>query len=259
MSGKATNMSTPIPENTEKHFDDDKLFEPSRTDSGFISSGNLIISEEIIDEPEDQSSDNKTRDFHREDKDRMLVDSGVVCISENLSNVSLKDSDLNDLSSKKQKPVDCDSRKVSVTSVKPNPSDIPWKIYFQQDEDGDTHLHMAIAHGVLEAAYALIRIAPHPRLLDTPNDDALTPLHLAVAMRQWRIVRWLIIAGARPGPRNLAGDSPLHLAARSGDVECCKAILYPVQSHEREQLLLSYPPQLCPTVDIEQWNYNDPP
>lgn len=64
------------------------------------------------------------------------------------------------------------------------------------------HLHAAIVRGFVEVALALIRAAPHPRLLDTPNDAALTPLHLAVATGQHPVVRWLIIAGARPSPRN---------------------------------------------------------
>lgn len=64
------------------------------------------------------------------------------------------------------------------------------------------HLHAAIVRGFVEVALALIRAAPHPRLLDTPNDAALTPLHLAVATGQHPVARWLIIAGARPSPRN---------------------------------------------------------
>lgn len=116
------------------------------------------------------------------------------------------------------------------------------------------YLHVAIAERVPEAALALIRAAPHPRLLDTRNDDALTPLHLAVVTRQWRIVRWLIIAGARPGPRNLRGNSPLHMAGSLGDVSCCNAILEPVQQHERESLALSYPVQPYEHYNLEQWN-----
>lgn len=102
----------------------------------------------------------------------------------------------------------------------------------------------------------MIRAAPHPRLLDTRNDDALTPLHLAVATGQWRVARWLIIAGARPGPRNLRGDSPLHLAASLGDVSCCRAILDPVQEKERESLALCYPLQPYEPFDLEQWNFD---
>lgn len=103
---------------------------------------------------------------------------------------------------------------------------------------------------------ALIRAAPHPRLLDTPNDDAQSPLHLAVATRQWRIARWLIVAGAKPCPRNLQGDSPLHICARTADLQSCKAITDPVTQHERDALALSYPPQPYQPCDVDQWNYD---
>lgn len=103
----------------------------------------------------------------------------------------------------------------------------------------------------------MIRAAPHPRLLDTPNDDADSPLHLAVLTGQSRIVRWLIIAGAKPGPRNINGDSPLHLSARLDDEQCCKAINDPVQQQERDSLCLNYsPPQPYQTSDLNQWNYD---
>lgn len=102
---------------------------------------------------------------------------------------------------------------------------------------------------------ALIRAAPHPRLLDTPNDDAQTPLHLAVETSQWRIARWLVVAGARPCPRDLQGDSPLHIAARVGDVKSIKAIADPVQQQERDALALSYQGHMYQPCDLNQWNY----
>lgn len=116
-------------------------------------------------------------------------------------------------------------------------------------------LHAAIVQGFLELVVALIRAAPHPRLLDTQNDDAQSPLHLAVMTGQWRIARWLIVAGAKPCPRNLQGDSPLHICARTGDIQSCKAIADPVTKHERDALALSYPIQNYQLCDFEQWNY----
>lgn len=126
---------------------------------------------------------------------------------------------------------------------------IDFFVYFRK-------LHLAIIQEFPEAALALIRLAPHPRFLDTPNDDAQSPLHLAVATGQSKIARNLIVAGARPSPRNLLGDSPLHIAARTGDVECCKAILNAVPQHEREALALGYLPQPYQSANLDQWNYD---
>lgn len=118
-------------------------------------------------------------------------------------------------------------------------------------------LHTAIIQEYPEVALALIRLAPHPRFLDTPNDDAQSPLHLAVATGQAKIARTLIVAGARPSPRNLLGDSPLHIAVRTGDVSCCKAITDPVHQQERDALRLSYlPPHVYQPVNLDQWNYD---
>lgn len=105
-------------------------------------------------------------------------------------------------------------------------------------------------------ALALIRAAPSSQLLDTANDDAMTPMHLAVMTGQWRIVRWLIVAGAKPCPRNIRGDTPLHLAASLGDIYCCKAIVDPVHQQERDGIALEYhihPYQKC---DLDQLNYS---
>lgn len=117
-------------------------------------------------------------------------------------------------------------------------------------------LHAAIIQEFPEVALALIRLAPHPRFLDTPNDDAQSPLHLAIATGQAKIARTLIVAGARPSPRNLHGDSPLHIAARTGNVSCCKAIADPVHQQERDALALSYVPQTYQPPNLDQWNYD---
>ncbi|XP_060528864.1 NF-kappa-B inhibitor cactus [Cylas formicarius] len=231
--------------------------EESKSDSGFISSGSIIVSGEISGELQPETSHGKTTstyadsgvidDNDTKDAAHMRVDSGVyLTLSENISNLSLKSHGLNDLNNPKE-----------TTAVsKEYLHDIPWKIYYEQDEDGDTHLHTAVVQGFVEVAQALIRIAPHSRLLDTPNDDAQTPLHLAVVTSQWPVVRWLIVAGARPGPRDINGDSPLHIAARLGDLDCVKAITNPVQPQEREALALGYPPHRYEKCSLNQWNYS---
>lgn len=121
--------------------------------------------------------------------------------------------------------------------------------------ESSRELHLQIANSASDVAAALIQMAPHPCLLDTANDDALTPLHIAVLRRLSGIARLLVVAGAKPGLRNSTGDSPLHIAAEQGDLDCCKAILYPIQLQEREQLSLMHNAQHYTAYNIEQWNH----
>lgn len=58
-------------------------------------------------------------------------------------------------------------------------------------------LHLAILGNYEEAAWAIIRLAPHASFLDFRNDDAQAPLHLAVLTGQSNIVRRLLVAGAK--------------------------------------------------------------
>jgi len=59
-----------------------------------------------------------------------------------------------------------------------------------------------------------------------------SPLHIAVMRNQPEIVRCLIVAGACPDVQDLEGNTPLHLAARRGHVECGEALLKPVSVQE---------------------------
>nr|CAH7713546.1 unnamed protein product [Callosobruchus chinensis] len=217
----------------QKTDDKGSLYESSTTDSGFLSG-------EITEETPDSA-------------DLMLVSSGV-CLSENFSKISISDekNSLNNLDAPKKT---VSQQKPPVARTRQSVDEVLWKIYYEQDEDGDTYLHMAIADGFPEVALALIRIAPHPRLLDTPNDYAQTPLHLAVETGQWRIARWLRVAGARPCPRDKHGDSPLHLAARLDDAASIRALTEPVTKEERELLALGYDVPTYQPCSYDQWNY----
>lgn len=252
--------TTNFPDASGKLTDEDKcgLYESSRTDSGFISSGNLLVSGEIVSE-EIQSESDSGIIKDKQEPDYMRLDSGV-CLSESFSNLKIQQglNDLNCPKVKSQAPVESyviSDSKIKQAPVNKIPDDIPWKIYYDQDDDGDTHLHTAIVEGFVEVALALVRAAPHPRLLDTPNDYAQTPLHLAVETGQWRIARWLVVAGAKPCPRDVHGDSPLHIAARNGDVESVHAIVRTVKQEERDSLALSYHGYMYQPCDLDQWNY----
>nr|AGS12618.1 IkB [Tigriopus japonicus] len=107
--------------------------------------------------------------------------------------------------------------------------------YYEPDEDGDVQLHLAIASGFTDVAMALIKMAPHPDYLSIPNKALYSPLHIAVLQDQPQVVRRLVIAGARIDFRDSEGNTPLHLAARRGNLACAEAILKPVAVQEVEE------------------------
>lgn len=57
-------------------------------------------------------------------------------------------------------------------------------------------LHVAVIHGITKAIGPLIKLAPHPCLLDIQNDLSQSALHLAVLTSQPSIVSKLVLAGA---------------------------------------------------------------
>jgi len=112
---------------------------------------------------------------------------------------------------------------------------------FQQDQDGDTLLHLAVIEGKTDMAFTLIRMAPHPDFLDICNHLCQTPLHLAALTRQPRIMRQLLIAGASLDLRDRHGNTALHIAAANGHVDGVKSLLNPVTDKEvHEAALLNY-------------------
>jgi len=117
--------------------------------------------------------------------------------------------------------------------------DDAWQEYYEQDEDGDVQLHLAIASGFVDVVYALIRMAPHPDYLSIQNHAMYSPLHIAVLQNQPAVVRRLVVAGARLDVRDREGNTPLHLAARRGNLECGEALLKPVSVQEMSEQLTS--------------------
>lgn len=116
-------------------------------------------------------------------------------------------------------------------------------------------LHIAIIQGFLEAAaFSLIRMAPHPCLLDIVNDDGEAPLHLAVLTKQHRIARRLVVGGANPGLRDRRGNTALHIACATGDLCAARALTDPLATIERNYL---GPHKRIPALpqDLEQRNY----
>lgn len=107
-----------------------------------------------------------------------------------------------------------------------------WEIYYQQNNEGDTQLHLVCMTGHVDVVAALIRMAPHPCLFNIQNDEAQTSLHLAVIYGQPKILRMLLIAGADPTVRDRHGNTPLHLACIAGDIQCVRALTVPICASE---------------------------
>lgn len=261
-----------------KDSDSGNLYDSSRTDSGFLSGPNIVsercFSEEISCS---EKSVELTPQQSPEQKDRskydMRLDSGVdIGLSENFNSLSIQNASLNDLNASQTKTnlvdsIPCTNIYVSPaikeptqphTLSQPEPQSSPiWELYFQQDEDGDTQLHIAIIQGFIEVVYSLINIAPHPYFLDIQNDVYQTPLHLAVLTHQPKILRQLLVAGATVDMKDRHGNTALHLACQLGNLESVKALTEPVNVVETEsasQQYTAYPPQL--PQNLEDRNYD---
>lgn len=109
---------------------------------------------------------------------------------------------------------------------------------FQQNEDGDTILHLAILEGVTESTMvSIIRLFGERHLLNVPNNLQQTPLHLATITRRDDVITHLLKNGARRKvfDRNL--DTPLHIASRQGHATRVTALQPANEDQELKQEL----------------------
>jgi ankyrin only family protein len=180
---------------------------PARCDSGF-SSGPLLSSGALSPLP----SHTKVQ-YAR-------LDSGFSDLASELNSLQLETV---------ASPRRGDTAELAASKPQPNPN---WEELYAADKDGDCQLHLAIASGFTEVVFALIRMAPHPDVLDIQNNELYAPLHIAVLMNQPNMVRRLIVAGATNDIRDLEGNTPLHLASKRGYLECAEALLRSVSVEE---------------------------
>uniref|UniRef100_A0A1B6E4R3 Uncharacterized protein n=1 Tax=Clastoptera arizonana TaxID=38151 RepID=A0A1B6E4R3_9HEMI len=248
------------------------LYDSGRADSGFLSGANIhsdqFFSGDLTDDTLNSSFKSKESisvEHKGDSKSYMRLDSGVdVGLNSQFSELSLKDDiSLNDLNSQSPKTPDSKSLTFSninaqftenvktssrsITPSNPQPTikvqtNYSWEIYFQQDEDGDTQLHIAIIKEFIEVVYSLVRMVPHPSYLDIRNDDCQTPLHLAVLTGQSRMVRLLLCGGAAADIRDRNGNTALHLAVAAGDISCVRALIEPINVSETDAVELRYNP-----------------
>ena len=121
---------------------------------------------------------------------------------------------------------------------------------FEQDIEGDTQLHLAIASSYEEVFNALVRLAPKPEYLNIQNNELFAPLHIAVLTNQPRMVRRLVVAGATTQITDQEGNTPLHHACSRGFMECANMLLKPLCREEvRDQSVNSEQNQLHEVLD----------
>ncbi|XP_043474726.1 NF-kappa-B inhibitor cactus-like [Leptopilina heterotoma] len=242
----------------------DKCQQQDFGDSGFLSGTNLIFSEEFIESSSDIKVEEEPIVVQIAQEPMRVHDSGLdLGLSENLGQLTIKHNTLNSLDKVHLEPL-----RLTPVSIKAAPRSVfasdkqqsqvtqePWEIYYCQDDDGDTQLHIAVVQGYIEATFCLVNMVPHPCLLDILNDDGQTALHLSILTHQPRIARCLILAGANPEARNIKGNTALHLACACGDIDSARALTDPLSNGERG---LHLPGRFLPALpqNLEQRNYN---
>ncbi|XP_075466819.1 nuclear factor NF-kappa-B p100 subunit isoform X2 [Ascaphus truei] len=104
-----------------------------------------------------------------------------------------------------------------------------------KDENGDTPLHLAIIHGQTSVIQQLVQVIvsiPNQQILNMSNHLQQTPLHLGVITKQYKVVSFLLNAGADPTIIDRCGNSVLHLAVQAGDEMMLSVLLcHPSAAH----------------------------
>ncbi|MBN3300491.1 BCL3 protein, partial [Amia calva] len=96
----------------------------------------------------------------------------------------------------------------------------------QQDDDGDTALHIAVVQGKMDLVQRLIYILQKSnRDLDTYNNLRQTPLHLAVITHNAPLVGALLSGGADVGALDRNGQTAAHLCCEHADTACLRTLL----------------------------------
>lgn len=265
-------------ENDRKQRDDSAGLATGDEDSGFLSAGNMQFYDEICEFPVElqkgpqdegkqrivampmvsEAATASSSPIKSAAKGSIKTDSGVVDVelSDDLHRLTLSSGliqpepetrELLHVLSAHRQEQQHDEQCLAI--------DKEFKEFYSKDGDGDTQLHIAIMQGYVEAALVLIRLVPHPRLLNIMNDHLQSPLHLAVLTQQPLIVRRLVLAGADLYLRNFRGNTALHLACANGNLACAQALTDPLSPMERNKLK---PEQIIPALpqNLEQINYN---
>ncbi|WP_419420461.1 ankyrin repeat domain-containing protein [Legionella sp. D16C41] len=90
------------------------------------------------------------------------------------------------------------------------------------DHDGNTPLHIAAACGHSDMVQLLLANGVDTNVV---NNEGITPLHVAAYKGHINIVQMLLNTGTDLNVANQTGDTPLHLAAAEGHEEIVKMLL----------------------------------
>ncbi|KAK6620731.1 hypothetical protein RUM43_011026 [Polyplax serrata] len=91
-----------------------------------------------------------------------------------------------------------------------------------EENNNQTALHVAAANGHLPAVHLLLQAKAEINVLDAEQN---TPLTAAISAKQNDIVKYFVKCGANLILKGEDGMSPLHIAAKCGNVEACFYLL----------------------------------
>jgi ankyrin repeat protein len=91
------------------------------------------------------------------------------------------------------------------------------------DRLGLTALHVAVIQGYEDIVCKILDVCPHA--IDVKNKEGLAALHNASLCCSDTIIKLLIARGANKDIRDIHGASPLHFAARYGNIVAVQALL----------------------------------
>ncbi|GFW06130.1 hypothetical protein TNCV_4479211 [Trichonephila clavipes] len=108
-----------------------------------------------------------------------------------------------------------------------------------RDRNGKTALHYCAESGSLPCAQLVL--SADPTLLNLPDEDGFTPLHLAIIAGNKAVARVLLKHGADPDRMDKERHSTVHWAAVCGDIESLELLLNHGANPSSPDILGAYP------------------
>uniref|UniRef100_A0A1B0AND7 Uncharacterized protein n=1 Tax=Glossina palpalis gambiensis TaxID=67801 RepID=A0A1B0AND7_9MUSC len=237
---------------------EDEVSQSETIDSGCVSDSSDssldIVSQFVNKESNDDESEEENLNLDRKFGTKVMSDSGFF------SDGPSKEMELSGKESESGEGKSLyhlnDPTLKAALNEKPSTS---WSEVYQQNDDGNTKLHLACVSFDINMIKTLLFIAPHPCLYNTLNYDCRTPLHLATLAQRPKILRALLLAGASPTICDRQGNTALHLACRSGVEESVLAIIAPFSEDEVAEFSrehINHNVSTCISKVLEMRNYN---